>query len=104
MTDDSLRLTFLPSGLTVPAEKGETILDAALRHGIGIPHECGGNCSCTTCHVHILDGMDRLSPMEEPEAYRVQFAEELACDSRLACQALLLGGYVVARIPTVPAT
>ena len=76
------------------------MLDAAIEHGIRIEHECGGNCACTTCHVHIVSGAKNLSPVEEPESYRLQFAEDLSSESRLACQALLTGGDVIVSIPT----
>ena len=77
------------------AHTGDTLLDAALEHGIYIEHECGGNCTCTTCHVHIVSGGVNISPIEEPESYRLQFAEGLSSDSRLACQAILIGGAVI---------
>ncbi len=94
-----IQVTFLPADVTVYAMTGDTVLDAALDHGIEVEHECGGNCSCTTCQVHVLSGMESLSPIEEPEVYRLQFAEGVAADSRLACQALLLGGPVVISTP-----
>ena len=41
--------------IDVTFESGETILQATYRAGVdGILAECGGGCSCATCHV-ILD-------------------------------------------------
>ncbi len=98
-----VNLTFLPQNRAVSAHKGDTLLDAALQHGIPIEHECGGNCACTTCQVMILAGGENLSRMEEVEADRLSTAEVVAAASRLACQALLRGGDVTVLLPPFPA-
>jgi 2Fe-2S ferredoxin len=75
-----------------------SLLDIALANDVPLEHVCGGNCACTTCHVHVLDGMDRLSPLDEAEADRLDSAWDLRPDSRLACQAVVRGE-VVCEIP-----
>jgi 2Fe-2S ferredoxin len=90
-----VRLKFLPSGFTVSAAHGDTILDAALAHGIGLEHECGGNCACTTCHLYVVAGSECLSTPEEVETDRLSTADALQTNSRLGCQAILSGGDVV---------
>jgi 2Fe-2S ferredoxin len=97
-----VRVTFLPQGFTVPAQRGDTLLDAALANGVALPHDCGGNCACTTCHVHVLEGSAALSPMEDVEEDRLRSAESLTPASRLGCQALLLGGDVTVTIVEEP--
>ncbi|MEP6756246.1 MAG: 2Fe-2S iron-sulfur cluster-binding protein [Chthonomonadales bacterium] len=77
---------------------GDTILDALLGNSVDIEHECGGNCSCTTCLVTIVDGEYRLSEMEWPEADRLDTLETRNDYQRLACQALLKSGPVRLRI------
>jgi 2Fe-2S ferredoxin len=38
----------------VDARVGESVMSAAVRNGIPeIIGECGGNCSCATCHVYV---------------------------------------------------
>src|SRR3546814_18630334 len=48
-------LTIEPLGASVPIEEGQTILDAALRAGIYLPHACGHGL-CATCKVHVVNG------------------------------------------------
>ena len=51
----SQQLTIEPLGATIDVEDGQTILDAALRQGIYIPHACGHGL-CGTCKVTVLGG------------------------------------------------
>ena len=92
-------VTFLPQNLRVEASAGDTLLDAALAHGVELPHECGGNCACTTCLVQILEGAGGLSAMEDVEADRLSTAENYTSASRLGCQALLQNGAILAALP-----
>ena len=49
------QLTIEPLGQTIDIEEGQTILDAALRAGIYLPHACGHGL-CGTCKVQVSDG------------------------------------------------
>lgn len=51
----SYQLTIMPLGQTVEVEEGQTILDAALRAGVYLPHACCHGL-CATCKVQVLDG------------------------------------------------
>lgn len=51
----SFELTIEPVGQTVELEEGQTILDAALRAGVYLPHACCHGL-CATCKVQVLDG------------------------------------------------
>lgn len=51
----SQQLTIEPLGATIDVEEGQTILDAALRQGIYIPHACGHGL-CGTCKIEVVDG------------------------------------------------
>ena len=48
-------LTIEPLGQTIEIEEGQTILEAALRAGIYLPHACCHGL-CATCKVDVLDG------------------------------------------------
>ncbi|MAI91238.1 NADH:ubiquinone reductase (Na(+)-transporting) subunit F [Ponticaulis sp.] len=51
----SYELTIEPLGVTVEIEEDQTILDAALRAGIYLPHACCHGV-CATCKVTVEDG------------------------------------------------
>jgi 2Fe-2S ferredoxin len=53
----------------------------------GIDADCGGNCSCATCHVFVDPAWTaRVGGQGELEAATIDFAENLAPNSRLSCQ------------------
>jgi 2Fe-2S ferredoxin len=66
-----------------------SILDVLLGHGIHLEHACGGNCACTTCHVIVKGGANKLSPSEEEEEDLLDKAPGLTPTSRLGCQAVI---------------
>jgi 2Fe-2S ferredoxin len=73
---------------TVEAANGTTVMENAIKNGVpGIVAECGGACSCATCHVHIaeqwMDKVGQPSPMEED---MLDFAFDVRPTSRLSCQ------------------
>ena len=51
----SYQLTIEPLGQTIEVEEGQTMLDAALRAGLWLPHACCHGL-CATCKVDVLDG------------------------------------------------
>jgi len=65
-----------------------SILDILLGHGIHLEHACGGNCACTTCHVVVKKGFDKLSEATEQEEDLLDRAPGLTPTSRLGCQAV----------------
>ena len=79
----SYQLTIEPLGQTIEVEEGQTILDAALRAGIYLPHACCHGL-CATCKVHIIDGEVDHGPVS-PFALMDFEREEQKC---LACCAV----------------
>jgi len=92
------KILFLPPGDEVTVKEGTAILDAALDNNIKINHNCGGNCACSTCHVYVEKGLDSLSDKSEDEEDMLDEVEDLAENSRLACQSKVYGDIVI-RIP-----
>jgi CDP-4-dehydro-6-deoxyglucose reductase len=48
-------ITLQPDNITFTAEAGETILEAAARHGIALPRGCGDG-ACGLCKGNVLHG------------------------------------------------
>lgn len=72
-------------GHTGLVAEGTWLLDAARRHGVELPTECGGRGECDTCTVVVEAGAELLSAVTEAERARLG-AERLAAGERLACQ------------------
>lgn len=92
---ETVNITFLPEDLSVEVPKGMTILDAADEYAINLDHNCGGVCACSTCHVIVIKGMENLSEITEEEEEQLDEAEGLTLESRLGCQAKILGDVTV---------
>ncbi|MBT4882677.1 ISC system 2Fe-2S type ferredoxin [Glaciecola sp.] len=88
-----------PDGAVLEAEKGETVLDVALKNGIGIEHACEKVCACTTCHVIIREGFDALAESDELEDDLLDKAWGLEPESRLSCQVIVTDEDLVVEIP-----
>lgn len=72
----------------VDATDGRSLMDAAVQNAIpGIDADCGGTCSCATCHVFVDDAwFARVGPAVDQEAIMLEFAENTEPVSRLSCQ------------------
>jgi ferredoxin, 2Fe-2S len=72
----------------VDAEVGETMMEAALKNGVSsIVAECGGSCSCATCHVYVDEAWtDRVGPPSDEESDQLDAAFDVKPNSRLSCQ------------------
>lgn len=88
-----------PQGKTIEAQEGQSILDAALTHGIEIEHACEKSCACTTCHVIVRRGYDSLDPPIEREEDLLDRAWGLEAQSRLSCQAIVADEDLEIEIP-----
>ena len=85
------KITYIDQGgasRTVDADNGLTVMEAAIRNDVpGIEAECGGACSCSTCHVYIADDwVERLPPVSPMEEDMLDFGYDVRPNSRLSCQ------------------
>ena len=73
---------------TVKTTVGSSVMQTAVDHGIpGIDADCGGGCSCATCHVFVdPTWMDKVGPANENEESMLGVSSERRENSRLACQ------------------
>ena len=72
----------------VDANEGLSVMQAAVNNGVvGIVAECGGACSCATCHVHVEQGwFDKLPEAQAMEKEMLDFVMSPQPTSRLSCQ------------------
>lgn len=70
------------------AEPGQTVMEAAIQNDIpGIPGECGGACSCATCHVYVdPEWLEKTGEPSQAEDDMLDFAFDVRENSRLSCQ------------------
>jgi 2Fe-2S ferredoxin len=100
------RVTFLQADgrkSEVEAIAGDSLMETAIDNDIdGIIAECGGACSCATCHVYVDEAwLDRLRPPEPLEDGMLDCVLDRRPNSRLSCQIRLsddLDGIMV-RVP-----
>ncbi|WP_434106136.1 2Fe-2S iron-sulfur cluster-binding protein [Paraburkholderia caffeinilytica] len=68
---------------------GVSLMQAAINHGVpGIAGECGGACSCATCHIFVDEPWaSRLAPLGDMEDAMLEATvEPRSPASRLGCQ------------------
>ncbi|AJE87269.1 ferredoxin [Streptomyces albus] len=75
----------------VDVPDGQSVMDGSVRNNLpGIIAECGGSCSCATCHVYLdPDWSDRFDEATDEERELLEFAEGASPESRLACQLIV---------------
>jgi ferredoxin len=80
-------------------QTNDNLLSLLLTKELKVLQECGGRGICATCHIYIKDGMDRLSPMSRREQRTLEVITTCKMNSRLACQARVVGDGVVVDLP-----
>lgn len=91
----------IESEVHVPS--GTTVMHAAVDNGIsGILADCGGACSCATCHCYVDEAwVAKVSEADDVESQMLEFVMDPQPNSRLSCQIVVedeLDGLVV-RLP-----
>lgn len=83
-----VKITYIENDGTqhvVEAEPGDTLMSAAVAHGVpGIDGDCGGCAACATCHVYVPDAL--AAQITEPERDMLAIADHTTDASRLGCQ------------------
>ncbi|MEM6580182.1 MAG: 2Fe-2S iron-sulfur cluster-binding protein [Pseudomonadota bacterium] len=72
----------------VEAPVGESVMQAAVDNSIdGITAECGGACSCATCHCFVDEAwLDKFPPPDPIEEQMIEYSIDPQSNSRLSCQ------------------
>lgn len=88
----------------VEAEPGRSLMQIAVDNMVpGIDGECGGACSCATCHVYVDPAWQpHLPPCSSDESFMLEGATEVNANSRLGCQLKMREEWdgLVIRIPS----
>lgn len=84
------KITFITSdneSITLEGSSG-SVMALAVDNGIkGIDGDCGGVCSCATCHVHVSpEDMEKTGTASEIEADMLELDDNADEFSRLCCQ------------------
>ncbi len=84
------KITFITSAnatITTEAKRG-SIMEVAVKNKVpGIDGNCGGVCSCATCHVHVSpEDWEKTGAPGELESDMLEFDENVSKYSRLSCQ------------------
>jgi ferredoxin len=80
-------------------ETNGNLLSVLLNKDLDVLRECGGRGMCATCHVYVQEGMDDLSSINRREQRTLEVITTCKPNSRLACQARVLGNGVVVELP-----
>lgn len=92
----TIRFTFEQPGLRPVTlrniEPGYSFLEIALNNRIELHHDCGGICSCSTCHIYLKKGEEFVAKISKREKDLIERAVNQRLESRLACQCLLKEG------------
>lgn len=74
---------------SIEARIGRSVMENAVSNNVrGIDAECGGSCSCATCHVYVDPAfIGRLQPADDMENEMLDgVASAREAGSRLSCQ------------------
>lgn len=72
----------------VDGDTGQSVMETAISNMVpGILADCGGSCSCATCHVYVdAEWIGRIGPASEAERELLDMAIDPNETSRLSCQ------------------
>ncbi len=72
----------------VDSQTGVSLMQAAIDNLVpGIDADCGGECSCATCHVMVKENwLEKVGPPGEMEESMLDLNPERQENSRLSCQ------------------
>lgn len=90
------KVTILPVGASAEVEPGELLLEAGEKAGVEMEAGCF-NCSCGTCVIEVVSGMENL---EEPSPEELDVLDQWNKDPekfRLTCCVHVKAGDVVLR-------
>jgi 2Fe-2S ferredoxin len=84
------KITFITQSEEEITLEGDSssVMELAVQNGVdGIDGDCGGVCSCATCHVHVQpEFMSKIGEASEIEKDMLELDDNANEFSRLSCQ------------------
>ncbi len=77
----------------------DRLLDALLMNEVEVMMLCGGRGLCATCHVYVTRNPHCLTPVTEREKKTLSLLTTAQPNSRLACQAHVVGEDIEVALP-----
>jgi ferredoxin len=78
--DDSEQEIEIPEGINL------NLMEVLKASDYNILATCGGMALCATCHIQVLEGLEKLSEPQDQELDMLDTLPDAGRDSRLACQ------------------
>lgn len=88
-----------PIAQETSVETNGNLLSVLINKDLDVLRECGGRGMCATCHVYVTKGMTELTPINRREQHTLEVITSCKTNSRLACQARVIGDGVVVELP-----
>lgn len=92
---------------TLEGLDGWRVMEVIRDNGLPLKAECGGACSCATCHVYVdsawVEKVEAAYPKHDEEVEMLDEAFDVQDNSRLSCQILMseeLSGLTVTLAPS----
>ena len=83
----------------VPTQGSDPILFVLWDNRVSITSICGGNMSCGTCNIEIVEGMENLNPVSDDERLVLDRIKRKGPNVRLACQCVPTGDVAIRIVP-----
>lgn len=88
-----------PFGTNTAIATNTNLLSVLMKNDVEVTQECGGRGICATCHVYIREGEESISPVTKREQRTLGSITSCNVNSRLACQARVIGEGVIVELP-----
>lgn len=76
--------------LEIPSNMGLSLMEVLKASEYDILATCGGMALCATCHIQVVEGMEKLNERSDAELDMLDTLPFSDDDSRLACQIRVL--------------
>lgn len=93
------RILVVDRDVDIPATPGDPILFCLFDNRVNITSVCGGNCSCGTCNIEVLEGMEHINPKTDCEQFVLSRIKRQGPNVRLACQCIPTGDVAIRIVP-----